>query len=61
MFSLVSHWQGVPVDAQMESKGSFGLGGFLNVADLESQTKIEENTGDKKVNEAKGQEQLNSG
>lgn len=65
MFSLVSHWQAVPADAQMESEGFSGLGGFLNMSDLESQTKKEKekkgNTGDKKINKAKVQEQENSG
>lgn len=61
MFSLVSHWQGVPVDVVIESEGSSGLGGFLNMSDLESQTKKEENTGGKIVNKVKVQEQVNSG
>lgn len=66
MFSLVSHWQAVPVDAQMESEGFSGLGGFLNMSDLESQTKKKRkekkgNTGDKKINKANVQEQVNSG
>lgn len=60
MFSLVSHWQGVPVDAEIESEGSSGLGGFLNMSDLESQTK-KEDTGGKNVNKVKVQEQVNSG